>query len=693
VFYSGVGKKRTVFDEYLDFEIRIGASGPDGYALDVSGPGGDARGTLVLPSYQPEYLVLADRLATFEVDEMSLAALGQLLFEALFQGEIREVYARTQGMLQPRQGLRLELCIAATEVEVAALPWEFLHDPDQGPLTLLDVSIVRYIPQPTRIPTLKTHLPLRVLLTGAQTPPPTHIERELRQIEAALLDLGGHVQLTVEPHLTQRKLQNLLRNQYDIWHFVGHGEFSRDGRTGQLCLEDEAGDTAFVSALQLGIALHRCGVRLIVLDACHGAHLALDPFRSVAPALVRAQIPAVVAMQFSAPAASTRVFATEFYNGLASGLPIDACVTEGRKAVMSATGLHRPDWGIPVVYTRADDGRLFELPNRPSSAPISAGLIGLTQQLRVPQVYAVLSGFRADFQAACEQIALINQCKQLHDQLQELDKPYTIIDRGRRRLSIDPLAWDDLSTTALELEIVIGEVIDLANQPLSTVDSSWCVQHLTQSRAELYAAFDLSSLEQLDSAVGRLRRVLAREPSRINTRLVTAAGALRLEQLMRAMTTVRDILARTSPGIAVVRHLNLLVDQLSELNQRLDTLVDNHNRWQEIDDELRRVEANVAHDLVELELAWPDLRGMVQVVLNGGSADWARSLGQTLDGLDHALAAGDTVRVRRMFIGFRSQANGRFCKVDDELLRTCNDLQQIGESLDLLLKAIEDEQP
>ena len=53
---------------------------------------------------------------------------------------------------------------------------------------------------------------------------------------------------------------------------------------------------------------------------------------------------------------------TEFYRALAQGFPIDACVTEGRKAVMNATGLGSADWGIPVVYTRAHDGRLFELP-------------------------------------------------------------------------------------------------------------------------------------------------------------------------------------------------------------------------------------------------------------------------------------------------------------------------------------------
>jgi predicted ATPase len=74
-------------------------------------------------------------------------------------------------------------------------------------------------------------------------------------------------------------------------------------------------------------------------------------------------------MQFTVPEEATRAFATEFYRALAQGFPIDACVTEGRKAVMNATGLGRADWGIPVVYTRAHDGQLFELPSRDDRRP------------------------------------------------------------------------------------------------------------------------------------------------------------------------------------------------------------------------------------------------------------------------------------------------------------------------------------
>ena len=124
--------------------------------MAVSGPGGDASGTLLLPTGDPGFQALIARLAALDTDEETLAQLGQLLFQALFQGAIKDVYTRGQGMLAPDQGLRLRLNIAPSETALMALPWEFLYDPDQGPLALLDAPIVRYLPQSSRIPTLQT---------------------------------------------------------------------------------------------------------------------------------------------------------------------------------------------------------------------------------------------------------------------------------------------------------------------------------------------------------------------------------------------------------------------------------------------------------------------------------------------------------------------------------------------------------
>jgi hypothetical protein len=217
---------------------------------------------------------------------------------------------------------------------------------------------------------LKAPLPLKVLVTGAITPPAPDVNRELTEVRAALADLAqtGQVTIQVEEHLTRAKLQRLLRSGFHIWHFIGHGALSRDGSSGTLLFEDASGSADAVSARELGIFLNRSGLQLIVLDACGSAQLMTDPYRSIAPALIRAQVPAVVAMQFKVPQDATRAFAGEFYRTLAEGFPLDACVTEGRKAVLGISGLRNADWGIPVVYTRAPDGKLFDLPAAPSAA-------------------------------------------------------------------------------------------------------------------------------------------------------------------------------------------------------------------------------------------------------------------------------------------------------------------------------------
>lgn len=377
-----------MFRDYENFKIDIQpapAGGP--YPFSVSSPGGDERGTLHMPTGNPVYQGLAQQLTALQTHEQMLAELGTILFNALFQGPVKEVLSRSQGRLKDGQGLRIVLNIAASEQEVAALPWEFLYDPDLGHLALLDMPIVRYLPLPQSRVDLRAELPLKVLLTGAQTPAPTNalipgqpdptsenIQRELREIEEALDDLGDYVKIERAENLTPQELQRKLRGGFHVWHFVGHGAVNTTGTAGKLQFEKEGGGVSRVGAQELGIMLRGSGVRLIVLDSCESGRLAIDPFRSIAPALIRAQIPAVVAMQFPVQQDAARSFAVEFYRALVEGFPIDACLTEGRKAVLFSTGIDNAYWGIPVAYTRAPDGKLFDLPPVPLKiAPPSAG--------------------------------------------------------------------------------------------------------------------------------------------------------------------------------------------------------------------------------------------------------------------------------------------------------------------------------
>jgi CHAT domain-containing protein len=362
-----------MFSSYTDFEIEFQPRNGEVYAISARGPAGEGSSTLHSPSDDPAFQQLCARLAIFDTDEEILCQIGNQLFNALFSGEIGKLYAASRSMLEEDQGIVIRLRIPAGAEEIAALPWEFTAEPGSEPLVLLDAPIARYLPQPTPLPTLHATLPLKVLLTGAQTPPPAAIERELQAVKDALEGLGDHVQIQLVPHLTAAALREHLREEFHIWHFVGHGGFDKAGTTAQLLFEDASGDSDSIGARELNIMLNRSGIRLVVLNACNSGKLAIEPFRSIAPALIRAQIPAVVAQQFKVPEEATRAFVTDFYRSLARGFPIDDCITEGRKAIMNSCGLGQADWGIPVLYTRMVSGRLFDPPEvTPAAEPMPA---------------------------------------------------------------------------------------------------------------------------------------------------------------------------------------------------------------------------------------------------------------------------------------------------------------------------------
>lgn len=126
-----------------------------------------------------------------------------------------------------------------------------------------------------------------------------------------------------------------------------------------LLLEEEDGLARPMGAEGLAVLSGDSGISLAVLNAYETGARASGPFAGIAPALVRAGLPAVVAMQAPMPDASATRFSRTLYAALADGLSLDAAVTEGRKAVALYAGMDQPDWAIPVLYLRAPDGILW----------------------------------------------------------------------------------------------------------------------------------------------------------------------------------------------------------------------------------------------------------------------------------------------------------------------------------------------
>lgn len=362
---------------YLDFDLVIERS-EKGYVARVSNsPAGQATAEFPPPfsELEVENFVLRvgrGRRGTRRVESPEMRAakvFGGRLFDAIFQGEVRGCFrssldeARRQGA-----GLRCRLHLEATEL--VDLPWEYLYNPTLNRFLSLSVEtpLVRYLDLPERIRPLAISPPLRVLvmISSPKDYPSLEVEREWARLKEAVGDLEerGLVMMERLPQAetTLAGLQRRLRQgAYHIFHFVGHGAFDERAQDGVLLLEDEEGHSRPVSGQYVGTLLHdERTLRLAILNACEGARTSrVDPFAGTAQSLVQQGIPAVIAMQFEISDEAAIVLAHEFYMALADGYPVDAALAEARKAIF-AQG-NDVEWGKPVLYLRAPDGRIFDI--------------------------------------------------------------------------------------------------------------------------------------------------------------------------------------------------------------------------------------------------------------------------------------------------------------------------------------------
>ena len=368
---------------YLDFDLSIEAiDAPTGrYRARVTSPQGEASAEFDLP-FSPlelENYILKmgrprqGRRGLNSPEGRTAEEFGRKLYDAIFQGAVRDCLRSNLNAVNQRadeqaeQGLRLRLRLTAAPA-LADWPWEFLYDSAFRRFFAHSATtpIVRYLDLPQRIQPLAVQPPLKILVMIAS---PTDygqldVEAEWRKVQDALANLTqrGLVTLTRLEKATLSALQRQLRReQYHIFHFIGHGGFDQGAQEGVLLLENENGQVRRVAGGTLGALLHdHRSLRLAVLNACEGARTAQsDPFAGVAQILVQQGIPAVIAMQFEITDQAAIIFAHEFYSALADRYPVDGALAEARKAIL-ADG-NDVEWGTPVLYLRAQDGEIFKI--------------------------------------------------------------------------------------------------------------------------------------------------------------------------------------------------------------------------------------------------------------------------------------------------------------------------------------------
>jgi len=174
----------------------------------------------------------------------------------------------------------------------------------------------------------------------------------LGQVLAAIPD----VSFSILKNPDNEAIQTELQKEPHVIHYLGHGTSS------QLVLVDKDNHVKLINDQEFGaLFLGRRSVRLVVLNACASAQAGNGSlFSGMGPALVKAGVPAVVAMQYPTVQLQTASrFSRALYRALASGRQVDAAVNEGRNLLASDSMTTR-DWSTPVLYLGTRSRRILD---------------------------------------------------------------------------------------------------------------------------------------------------------------------------------------------------------------------------------------------------------------------------------------------------------------------------------------------
>ncbi|MFF9028791.1 CHAT domain-containing WD40 repeat protein [Streptomyces iakyrus] len=366
----------------FDFVLEM-SEAAGGYSIEVSSPCGEDRTTAAidahellfrLPSLQAAVLGSATRARGVGTElEAPARQVGDMLYDAVFQNSIKALYLSSRQKAQ-EHGQRLRLVLRVRSPELAALPWELLHDAKLGGYLCLHHPIIRYVEILEPAAPLAVEPPLRIL--GMVSLPGSlgalDAEAERASLTTALRPLidEGMVRLEWVPGQTKQDLYAALFRDCHIFHFIGHGKFDADRRQGMIVFADEHGREDPLHAQALGhlISIAEPVPRLVVLNSCEtGTSHAQDLFSSTAAEL-EYTVPAVVAMQFAVTDKAAVLFSRAFYQALAANRPVDEAVRTGRIA-LRADKDDSLECFTPVLYQRSGDARLFDLTSPRRSTP------------------------------------------------------------------------------------------------------------------------------------------------------------------------------------------------------------------------------------------------------------------------------------------------------------------------------------
>lgn len=312
-------------------------------------------------------------------NSVNLVALGQQLYNAIFQGTLRDSWITAQGIAQNQQQV-LRLRLGLKDNRLARLPWEVMHAGDRPLATGPYIAFSRYqsgLSPASRLPANRTKIAedttIRVLMVLAsptdqaslqllkqegirlqaelhrQLPRTLDVGHYLPEIELTLLDQPGREELT----------QALEQGKFHVLHYSGHSNLGPNG--GEIYLvSNRTGLTETLSGDDLAGLLVNNNIKMAVFNSCWGTYTATNDIpkdsweRNLTESLVKRGIQSVLAMSERIPDEVALTLTQLFYRNLSQGYPVDLCVSRVRQGLISAYGSHQLYWALPILYLQPE---------------------------------------------------------------------------------------------------------------------------------------------------------------------------------------------------------------------------------------------------------------------------------------------------------------------------------------------------
>ena len=439
-----------------DFEIHIAPTAPDTYTAFVrDSPFGIENATFEPPYFEED---AAESLAGLEADVGEFIeksgrgpiasrlpelqqSLGTNLYQALMTapvgGTFQQSLAHVEARSTDEQPVALRLLVGFDPQQeishLAALPWELLFKPDTRDYLgrSLQTRLIRYLESRRQVDddfTVSGKLKVLLIDSAPEGFEPLDTRAERRRIIEAV---ENHPSIEVEsrPNSSLQDLHQLLRDEtFHVLHFMGHGGFDESTGEGAVAFDAPTGQSPWVTATMLSEYLKGIrSLRLVLLSTCYGAklprHRRQHPFNSVAPALVMAGVPAVIAMQFPISDTAAIAFSEIFYTRLARYDPVDLAVAEGRLAIFGNRSC-AAEWATPALFLRSRDGRIMA-----AEEPVERSARKTTPK---PLHLGIWTGINTDGQVHGEMKAKADEI---------LDLEYCFDEDPRRRQIRKPELW------------------------------------------------------------------------------------------------------------------------------------------------------------------------------------------------------------------------------------------------------------